>query len=96
LLTEPITVSDPRMMTGAQIRAARSILRLTAGDLAALSGVGIATIHRAEASDGIPAMNARTLARIQAAIEAAGVTLIDNNAVSASGGPGVRLSPKAS
>lgn len=89
-LTMPI--SDARMMTGAQIRAARSFLRWTTRDLADKAGVGIATVHRAEACDDIPPLGARTLARLQAALEGGGVILIDRGETSPPAGSGVRLS----
>ncbi len=87
LQTVPLIRTQSGMLSGAQIRAARSFLRWSAKDLAAHSGVGIATIHRAEAVDDIPPINARTLAAIEAALEEAGVVGIDRDA---SGGEGVR------
>ena len=88
-----IVISDPRMMTGSQIRAARGLLRISARELAERASVGIATIQRAESTDDVPNINARTLAKIQAALEAGGVLLIDPNTASHSGGAGVRFKP---
>jgi transcriptional regulator with XRE-family HTH domain len=91
LATQPAISHDPRMLTGGQIRAARTFLRWSAKDLAAAADVGIATIHRAEATDDVPNLQTRTLIRVQQALEKAGIQLIDDGAVSQSGGPGVRL-----
>ena len=63
------------------------MLRLTVVDLSIAAGVGVATIKRLEAADGLPPAHARTLDALQKALEAAGVEFIgtpDN-------GPGVRL-----
>lgn len=75
------------MITTEQIRAARALLRLTVADLSVQAGVGVATIKRLEAVDGIPPAHARTLDALQKALEAAGVEFIGtpDNA------PGVRL-----
>ena len=74
-------------MTGGQIRAARSLIRWTAERLAEASGVGIATIKRAEASDDVVRMIPANAAAVQTALEAAGVEFIPENG----GGAGVRL-----
>lgn len=79
------------MLTGAQIRAARALLRLSAVQLADLAKVGIQTIKRFEAADGVPPSRSATLMEVRAALEAAGVEFIgtpDN-------GPGVRLRSQA-
>lgn len=75
------------MITGAQIRAARALIRWTAEDLASAAQVGIATIRRAEAEDGQPSTTAANLHAIRAALEDAGVEFISENG----SGPGVRL-----
>lgn len=61
------------MILSAQIRAARSLLRWTANDLAQASGVSIATIKRIEAQDGVPESHARTLQDLKRAFEGAGI-----------------------
>jgi hypothetical protein len=71
----------------AQIRAARSLIRWTADALADASGVGVATIRRAELVEGPTTMTAPNDAAIRRTLEAAGVEFIDENG----GGPGVRL-----
>jgi len=50
-----------------QIRAARQLLRITADELANLSGVGVATIRRYELMTGVPSGNARSVEAIQQA-----------------------------
>lgn len=78
-------------ITGAQIRAARALIRSSAEDLAAAAGVGVATVRRAEAEDGSPATTTANLKAIRLALEDAGVEFISENG----GGPGVRLAKKA-
>jgi hypothetical protein len=75
------------MLTGAQMRAARALIRWTVEDLAKAAKVGVMTVRRAEASDGPPSMMANNLAAIRAALEAAGVIFVEENGE----GPGVRL-----
>ncbi|WP_280527882.1 helix-turn-helix domain-containing protein [Acetobacter thailandicus] len=72
------------MITGAQLRMARSALKLGVRDLAALAKVSPATITRIEGDN--PA-NLSTLAAIRTALEAAGVEFIPENG----GGAGVRM-----
>ena len=64
------------MITTAQIRAARALLRWTAEDLAHASGIGSATIKRLEVQDGVPGVHAKTLQSIQKALEAAGIEFL--------------------
>ena len=74
-------------LTGAQIRAARALLRWRAEDLAKNSAVGVATVRRAELSEGETSMTAANDAAVRRALEGAGVEFIDQNG----GGAGVRL-----
>jgi transcriptional regulator with XRE-family HTH domain len=74
-------------LTSAQIRAARSLLRWTADDLAAASALSVATIRRAELKEIETALTTANDLAIRRAFEAAGVEFIDENG----GGPGVRL-----
>ena len=94
LAAAPAISYDARMLTGGQIRAARVFLRWSAKDLASAAGVGVATIHRAEATDDVPNLQTRTLMRVQRALETAGIQLIDEGSHSADGGPGVRFRSK--
>jgi hypothetical protein len=75
------------VLFGAQIRAARALLRWSAEDLAEASAVGANTVRRAEAADGLTSMTAANQRAIRQALENAGVQFIDENG----GGPGVRL-----
>ena len=78
---------DLKTITGAQVRAARALLKLSADDLAKSASVGVATIRRAEASDGAPNMTAANNLALRRYLEAAGVQFIPENG----GGAGVRL-----
>ncbi len=69
------------IVMGSQIRAARAILRLTLQDLAGASGVSVATIIRAEKSDGLPAMTRVNLAALRQALERAGVVFLPDGGV---------------
>jgi transcriptional regulator with XRE-family HTH domain len=75
------------MITGGQIRAARGLLRWSAEVLAERSRLGVATIRRAEASDGRPNLTEANAAAVQSVFEAAGIEFIAENG----GGAGVRL-----
>ena len=79
--------SDIFQITGAQIRAARALVRWSADDLAVRSRLGVATIRRAEAHDGVAPITAANASAIRLALETAGVEFIPENG----GGPGVRL-----
>jgi hypothetical protein len=74
-------------LLGAQMRAARALLRWPASELARESGVSLATIHRAESVDGVSAMTVVNASAVRRALENAGVEFIDENG----GGPGARL-----
>lgn len=69
----------PKIISIAQIRAARALLRWTALDLAGAAGVGVSTIRRIEVMDGAPLIHMRTLLSIQSALEAAGIEFIDSD-----------------
>ena len=78
---------DKKNITGAQIRAARALIRWTAEDLAREAVLGVATIRRAEAADGPLQMTASNLAAVRRTLELAGIEFIFQNG----GGQGVRL-----
>jgi transcriptional regulator with XRE-family HTH domain len=84
------------MITAAQMRAARAMLRIDQRTLAELSGLSLPTIQRMEASDGVVRGNVDSLMKLVGALQAAGIELIAEGAVSASGGRGVRLVSPAS
>lgn len=73
-----------------QIRAARSLLRISVNDLADRSGIGVATIKRIEAMSGVPAANARSVDSIARALVTMGIEFIGD----AHNDPGVRLKTK--
>lgn len=81
------------MMTAAQMRAARALLGIDQRTLARLSGVSLPTIQRMEASTGNVRGIVDSLTKVVAALDAAGVELIGENAPSLAGGRGVRLKP---
>lgn len=79
------------MITAAQLRAARALLGIDQRRLADLSGLSVPTIQRMEASDGVIRGNVDSLMKLVGALNATGIELIGEGAVSTSGGRGVRL-----
>ncbi len=75
------------MITGAQIRAGRALVRWSAEDLAKESKLGVATVRRAEMSDGLPTITEVNGDAMQRALEQAGVIFVPGTGE----GPGVRL-----
>jgi transcriptional regulator with XRE-family HTH domain len=71
----------------AQIKAARALLGLGQLELSELSGVGLRTVKRVELSSEVSG-SARTIWKIQTALERAGVEFIPADETK---GPGVRL-----
>jgi transcriptional regulator with XRE-family HTH domain len=84
------------MITASQLRASRALLGIDQRKLADLSGLSLPTIQRMEASDGVIRGNVDSLMKLVAALDAAGIELIADHAVSAGGGRGVRLKAAAS
>ena len=76
-----------KSLTSAQLRAARSLIRWSAEDLARETALSVATIRRAELSDGETSMTAANDLAVRRALELAGIEFIEENG----GGPGVRL-----
>ena len=76
-----------QIMFGCQMRAARALVNWTAQQLADASKVGVATIRRAEVSEGPVRMTAVNSAAVRVALETAGIVFIPENG----GGPGARL-----
>ena len=79
------------MITAAQLRAARALAGLHQRKIAELAGLSVPTIQRMEASEGVIRGNVDSLMKLIAAIDAAGIELIAEDAVSQAGGRGVRL-----
>ena len=75
------------VITGAQLRAARALIRWSAKETAERAGVALTTVQRLEQEDGLPGGRAQTLFELQKAFEAAGVEFVGTP----DDGPGVRL-----
>lgn len=73
------------------MRASRALLGIDQRKLAEMAGLSLPTIQRMEASDGVIRGNVDSLMKLVAALDAAGIELIVEGAVSQSGGRGVRL-----
>jgi len=86
VVNDQMTVKGLKLV-GAQIRAARALLRWSADDLARRAMVGINTVRRAEISETETSLTAANEAAIRRAFESAGVEFIPENGH----GPGVRL-----
>lgn len=74
-------------MQAVQMKMVRAALGLTVRQCADLTGVSHDTITRIEAGETV---KDSTVAKVRAALEAAGVVLIESNG----GGPGVRLAKR--
>lgn len=79
------------MLTTAQLRAARALIGMDQRSLAGASRLSLPTIQRMEASEGVIRGNVDSLMKLIAALEAAGVELISEGAISENGGRGIRL-----
>ena len=79
------------MLTGMQIRMAGAALRWSLKEIAKRAKVGVQTVWRMAAIDGVPMARATNVDAVQRAFEAAGVEFHDAD----NGGPGVRLVKRA-
>jgi transcriptional regulator with XRE-family HTH domain len=79
------------MITSGQMRASRALLDIDQRKLAELAGLSLPTIQRMEASEAVIRGNVDSLMKLVAALDALGIELISDNAVSNGGGRGVRL-----
>jgi transcriptional regulator with XRE-family HTH domain len=79
------------MITSGQIRASRALLDIDQRKLAELAGLSLPTIQRMEASEAVIRGNIDSLMKLVAALDALGIELISDNAVSNGGGRGARL-----
>lgn len=75
------------MLTGAQVRAARMVLRWTVQDLARVAAISVSTVKRLEVHDDVPPISAKNLQNVQSALEAAGIEFIGTP----DDGPGIRI-----
>jgi transcriptional regulator with XRE-family HTH domain len=69
------------MLYAAQLRAGRALLAWRQEDLAREAGVGLATLQRIERSEGPVTGNARTVWKLQNALERAGVCFTEEAAM---------------
>ncbi len=83
------------MITAAQLRAARALAGIDQRALAERCGLSVPTIQRMEASEGVIRGNVDSLMKLIAALDALGIALIGEDALSRDGGRGVRLKRKA-
>jgi transcriptional regulator with XRE-family HTH domain len=79
------------MITAAQLRAARALVGVDQRKLAELSGLSLPTIQRMESSEDLIRGNVDSFTKLIAALESLGIELINEGAISQSGGRGVRL-----
>jgi transcriptional regulator with XRE-family HTH domain len=79
------------VITAAQLRAARALLGMDQRVLAESAGLSVPTIQRMEASEDMIRGNVDSLMKLVAALDAAGIALIDEGAASQGGGRGLRL-----
>ena len=92
-ISTPLTIplaslqSPLALITSEQIRAARALLRISVLEISQISGIGVATIKRVEASSGLPSANLRTIDSIKRALESAGIEFVGTP----EDRPGVRL-----
>jgi transcriptional regulator with XRE-family HTH domain len=75
-----------RLITIEQIRAARGLLGWSQTELASRAGLSLPTVKRVEAGFG-PRVSDEARAKLQRALEAAGIDFIEDN----EGGAGVRF-----
>ncbi len=80
-----------RVITAAQLRAARALLGIDQRELAERCGLSLPTIQRMEASGGVVRGNVDSLMKLVDALHANGIELIGEGAASSGGGRGVRL-----
>ncbi len=73
------------MMICEQIRAARSLLRWSARELAEHAGLHISTVRRMESSNGAVSGNMSSVRRVEQTLETAGIEFLDGI-----DGPGVQ------
>jgi transcriptional regulator with XRE-family HTH domain len=75
------------VITGSQIRAARSLLGWRASDLAKRAGIARNTVQRLEQHDDVPPSRTQSLLELKRIFEEAGIEFIG----APGEGPGVRL-----
>jgi transcriptional regulator with XRE-family HTH domain len=73
------------------LRASRALLGIDQRKLAEMAGLSLPTIQRMEASEGVIRGNVDSLVKLIEALDAVGLELIGEGAVSQGNGRGVRL-----
>ena len=91
MATQVVWKEAIRVLSSAQMKAARALLRWDQRQLADASGVSLPTVRRMEASEHNVRGNVDTLVKVVEALERAGLVLIAEDAFSGRGGRGVRL-----
>jgi transcriptional regulator with XRE-family HTH domain len=79
------------VITAGQLRASRALLGIDQRKLAESAGLSLPTVQRMEASEGVVRGNVDSLMKLVGALDALGIELISDNALSQGGGRGVRL-----
>jgi transcriptional regulator with XRE-family HTH domain len=79
------------LLTSRQLRAARALAGVDQRALAKAARLSLPTIQRMEASGGVVRGNVESLMKLIGALERLGIELINEGAVSADGGRGIRL-----
>ena len=64
------------MITGLQIKAARALLRLSAAELAKMSGVSLSTIQRLAQFNGVPAAQMSSISPLYEMFLQAGIEFL--------------------
>jgi transcriptional regulator with XRE-family HTH domain len=65
------------LITPAQVRAARALLRIEQEELARRANVSVVTVRRLEAPDGLSKVAPGTLDEVRGALEAAGAEFVE-------------------
>jgi transcriptional regulator with XRE-family HTH domain len=79
------------VITSRQLRAARALAGIDQRALAKAARLSLPTIQRMEASGGVVRGNVESLMKLIRALDRLGLELINEGAVSAEGGRGIRL-----
>ena len=79
------------MITGEQVRAARSMLRMNQKQFAELAHITVGAVQRFERTRGPLIADITIVEVVRAALESAGIEFIDSGAYTGIGGPGLRL-----
>ncbi len=82
------------LITPAQIRAARALLRLDQATLAHDAGISVVTLRRLEAEDGLSKVALGTVEEVRRVLEKAGAEFIDRGVRRGAGSPRATASIK--